>query len=146
VRGSNAVVSWEMMLMLDRHDPVWSEACPDLLESERPRFLAALLGRFAINLMHGFGAWQGIMITGTRAGRMLEGGNRVYTWRGGYKTVTVAAKKGAKKGSKLYLSCKADIVTNQSYVIRSVHILGDQPGVNGSSYCAELLAPPEKAS
>ena len=78
VRGSNAVVSWEMMLMLDRHDPVWSEACPDLLESERPRFLAALLGRFAINLMHGFGAWQGIMITGTRAGRMLEGGNRVY--------------------------------------------------------------------
>jgi len=75
-----------------------------------------------------------------------DGGNRVYTWRGGYKTVTVAAKKGARKGSKLYLSCKADIVTNQSYVIRSVHILNDQPGVNGSSYCAELLAPPEKAS
>ncbi|MEF0939602.1 hypothetical protein [Rhizobium sp. BR 362] len=74
-----------------------------------------------------------------------EGGNRVYTWRGGYKTVAIGGKKGAKK-SKLYLSCKADIVTNQSYVIRSVHILGDQPGTNGSSYCAELLAPAEKAS
>jgi hypothetical protein len=76
-----------------------------------------------------------------------EGGSRVYTWRGGYKTVTIAAKNGAKKGGgKRYLSCKADIVTSQSYVIRSVHILSDQPGVNGSSYCAELLAPPEKAS
>ncbi|AVA20648.1 hypothetical protein ACXHXG_02560 [Rhizobium sp. LEGMi198b] len=75
-----------------------------------------------------------------------EGGNRVYTWRGGYKTVTVAGKKGEKKGGKRFYSCKADIVTNQSYVIRSVHILGDQPGTNGSSYCAELLAPPEKAS
>ncbi|AYG58404.1 hypothetical protein QD460_07010 [Rhizobium jaguaris] len=74
-----------------------------------------------------------------------EGGNRVYTWRGGYKTVTIAGKKGEKKG-KLYLSCKADIVTNQSYVIRAVHILSDQPGTSGSSYCAELLAPPEKAS
>ncbi|MGV1758376.1 hypothetical protein [Rhizobium sp. P44RR-XXIV] len=73
-----------------------------------------------------------------------ESGNRVYTWRGGYKTITIATKDG-KKGGKRYLSCKADIVTNQSYVIRSVRILGDQPGVSGSSYCAELLAPPEKA-
>ncbi|MBB3608615.1 hypothetical protein [Rhizobium sp. BK602] len=74
-----------------------------------------------------------------------EGGNRIYTWRGGYKTITVTTKDG-KKGGKRYLSCKADIVANQSYVIRSVRILGDQPGLTGSSYCAELLAPPEKAS
>lgn len=74
-----------------------------------------------------------------------EGGNRIYTWRGGYKTITVTAKDG-KKGGKRYLSCKADIVANQSYVIRSVRILGDQPGLSGPSYCAELLAPPEKAS
>lgn len=80
-----------------------------------------------------------------------EGGNRVYTWRGGYKTVTVGAKDadGAKKGKaggrKRFLSCKADIVTSDSYVIRSIHILADQPGVNGSSYCAELLAPAEKS-
>jgi glucokinase len=77
-RGTRAAVSWEMMLMLDRHDAVWNEACPDLLEAERPRLLAGLLGRFSINLMHGFGAWQGMMITGSRAGRMLESGNRVY--------------------------------------------------------------------
>jgi glucokinase len=78
VRGTAAAVSWEMMLMLDRHDPIWSKACPDMLEGERPRLQAALLGRFAINLMHTFGAWQGIMLTGSRAGRMLESGNRVY--------------------------------------------------------------------
>ena len=71
-------VSWEMILMLDRHDPIWGQACPELLEAERPRLLATLLGRFAVNLMHSFGAWQGMMITGTRAGRMLETGNRVY--------------------------------------------------------------------
>ena len=80
-----------------------------------------------------------------------EGDGRVYNWRGGYKNVKVTARPAAdgKKATgarTLYLSCKADIVTNQSYVIRSVHILGDQPGVSGSSYCAELLAPPEKAS
>ena len=78
VRGTAATVSWEMILMLDRHDPVWNQACPDLLESERPRLQAALLGRFAINLMHAFGAWQGVMLTGSRAGRMLETANRVY--------------------------------------------------------------------
>jgi glucokinase len=78
VRGAGAVVSWEMMLMLDRHDPVWSSACPDLLESERPRLLATLIGRFAVNLMHSFGAWQGMMLTGARAGRMVESANRVY--------------------------------------------------------------------
>jgi glucokinase len=78
VCGTAPVVSWEKMLMIDRHDPVWSTACPDLLEPERLRMLAALLGRFTINLMHSFGAWQGIMLTGSRAARMLEPGNRVY--------------------------------------------------------------------
>jgi len=78
VRGSAPVVSWEMMLMLDRLDPVWSVACPEMLETERPRLLASLLGRFAVNLMHGFGAWQGIMITGSRAGRMLQADNRTH--------------------------------------------------------------------
>ncbi len=78
VRGNAPVVSWEMILMLDRHDPVWTSACPDLLDAERPRLQATLLGRFAISLMHCFGAWQGVMITGSRAGRMLETGNRVY--------------------------------------------------------------------
>jgi glucokinase len=78
VRGNAAVVSWEMMLMLDRHSPLWGQACPELLEPERPKMLATLLGRFAVNLMHSFGAWQGMMLTGARAGRILEAGNRVY--------------------------------------------------------------------
>jgi glucokinase len=78
VRGTAATVTWEMVLMLDRFDPLWGKALPDLLEPERPRLQATLLGRFAINLMHTFGAWHGMMITGSRAGRMLEAGNRVY--------------------------------------------------------------------
>lgn len=78
VRGANPVVSWEKMLMLDWRDPIWGEACPDLLEAERPRILGAMLGRFAVNLMHNFGAWQGLMLTGSRAGRMLESGSRPY--------------------------------------------------------------------
>jgi glucokinase len=78
VRGTAPTVSWEKVLMLDRHDAVWNTGCPDMLEAERPRLQAALLARFGINLMHAFGAWQGVMLTGTRAGRMLETGNRVY--------------------------------------------------------------------
>ena len=76
------------------------------------------------------------------------GGGRVYNWRGGYKTVKISgedAKKGRTAGGKLHLSCKADITTSSDYVIRSIEILGDMPGTTGSSYCAELLAPPEQA-
>jgi glucokinase len=78
IQRTSPIVTWEMMLMLDRHDPAWGQACPDLLEAERPRLQAALLGRFAIIQMHNFGAWHGIMITGSRAGRILEPRNRVY--------------------------------------------------------------------
>jgi glucokinase len=78
VRGNAQTLSWERMLMLDRQDPAWGQACPDVLEAERPRILAALLGRFAVNLMHSYGAWQGVMLTGSRAGRMLETGCRPY--------------------------------------------------------------------
>lgn len=74
-KGTGAV-SWEMVLMLDRSDPLWAGL--NMSDSERPRLQATLLGRFAINLMHSFGAWQGIMLTGSRAARMLESGNRIY--------------------------------------------------------------------
>lgn len=74
----SGAVSWEMILMLDRNDSAWSEAFPDIPERERPHLQAALLGRFAINLMHAFGAWQGIMLTGSRAGRVLEAGLRAH--------------------------------------------------------------------
>ena len=78
VRGTAPFVSWEKMLLIDRQDPIWGQACPEMLESERPRLLTGMLGRFAITLMHNFGAWQGVMLTGGRAGRMLDTGNRPY--------------------------------------------------------------------
>ena len=78
LRGASTVVSWERLLMLDRLDPVWSAACADMLEAERPRMLAAMLGRFTVNLMHSFGAWQGMMLTGARTGRLLQSDNRMH--------------------------------------------------------------------
>jgi glucokinase len=77
LRTPGGAISWERLLMLDRLDPTWSSACPEMLEAERPRFLAALLGRFTINLMHAFGAWQGVMLTGSRAARMVQSDSRV---------------------------------------------------------------------
>ena len=77
LRVGGAAVSWERLLMLDRLDPLWSSACPDAVEAERPRMLAAMLGRFTVNLMHSFGAWQGIMLTGSRAARMVQSDTRL---------------------------------------------------------------------
>jgi hypothetical protein len=84
-----------------------------------------------------------------------NGSGNVYTWKGGYKTVAVPAKysEGAdgKRGKqtsparKLYLRCQAEITTNSDYTIRTIRISGDVPGVNGPSYCAEFLAPANKA-
>lgn len=76
IRGTAPFVSWEQMLVLDRADPLWSSACPEMIETERPRLLAGLLGRLSVNLMHGFGAWQGVLLSGSRAGRILEAGGR----------------------------------------------------------------------
>lgn len=76
LRGVWPFVSWERMLMLDRQDGLWSEACPGLPEIERARLSAGLLGRFMVNLMHASGAWQGVMLTGSRANRLLEANYR----------------------------------------------------------------------
>lgn len=78
LRGAAPFVSWERLLMLDRHDVAWRDACPEMLESERPRSQAAILGRFCVNLMHAFGAWQGMMLTGSRVGRILDGNSRTH--------------------------------------------------------------------
>jgi glucokinase len=75
-KGIAPHVSWEKMLMTDRQSAVWSQACPEVLDSERPRILANILGRLAVNLMHAYGAWQGVMITGGRGTRLLEGNSR----------------------------------------------------------------------
>lgn len=74
--GAGARATWERLLMLDRSDPVWGEACPNLLEVERSGLQAAVLGRFCIQLMHAFGAWQGIMLTGSRVTRILTATSR----------------------------------------------------------------------
>jgi glucokinase len=78
LRGAAPVVSWEKLLMLDQHDPVWAQACPELLEPERARVLAAIFGRFSVNLMHAAGAWQGIILTGAKVARMIDAENRAY--------------------------------------------------------------------
>lgn len=77
LRGAAPFVSWERLLMLDRQDAVWPTALPQLPEIERMRMLSAILGRFSVNLMNGYGAWNGVMITGSRAGRLLEATNRI---------------------------------------------------------------------
>lgn len=82
------------------------------------------------------------------------GSGRIYNWRGGYKTVHLTAakaaastgKKGAAGARTVHLSCRANVITSSEYVIRSVEIIGDMPGVSSSSYCAELLIPPAPAS
>ena len=76
LKGSAPFISWEKMFQLDRKDPVWSVACPELLDVERPRLLAGLLGRYVVNLMHAYGAWQGVMLTGSRVGQILDSGGR----------------------------------------------------------------------
>ncbi|MBZ5761122.1 MULTISPECIES: hypothetical protein [Rhizobium] len=79
-----------------------------------------------------------------------DGGGRVYNWRGGYKKVRVETKTAdgapGKPARTVNLSCKADITTSSDYVIRSIRIVGDMPGVNGPSYCAELLIPTPPAA
>jgi hypothetical protein len=76
-----------------------------------------------------------------------EGGERIYTWRGGYAVIHIPVSyAGAAEGQKVAtrqarVSCKADIVTSPDYRIRAIHILADAPGATGPSYCAELLAP-----
>jgi glucokinase len=75
VKGVSSNVSWEMMLMLERTAPAWAN-CPEIADNERPRILANLLGRFAVNLMHAYGAWQGVLVTGSRAARLLDAGSR----------------------------------------------------------------------
>ena len=70
-----------------------------------------------------------------------EGGSRIYTWRGGYNKIRIPVAGQAGATRQIHASCKADIVTSPDYTIRAIRILGDVPGSNGGSYCAELLAP-----
>lgn len=76
LKGANPFVSWERMLTLDPDDPAWRDACPELVTHERLRLQSAMLGRFVVNMIHAYGAWQGVMVTGSRAGRLLSNEHR----------------------------------------------------------------------
>ncbi|TCL75989.1 hypothetical protein [Rhizobium sp. BK251] len=80
-----------------------------------------------------------------------EGSNTTYTWRGGYKNMRIPAKyaqnadgtrgKQISPARTAYLRCQAEVTTSEDYKIRAIRTVADVPGVNGPSYCAELLAP-----
>ncbi len=93
--------------------------------------------------------------TARRSPTREDGSATVYTWKGGYKTVRVPAKyaegEDGKRGKQisaartLYLRCQAEVTTNSDYTIRSIRTVGDIPGENSASYCAEFLAPAQPA-
>lgn len=76
VRGTKTFATWEKILLIEKQDALWARACPEVTDAQRSRIVANALGRFAVNLMHAFGAWQGVLITGGRGGRLLEASNR----------------------------------------------------------------------
>ncbi|SMD20287.1 hypothetical protein SAMN05880593_1529 [Rhizobium sp. RU36D] len=79
-----------------------------------------------------------------------DGNDTLYSWRGGYKTRTIPAvyetlsdgKRGKLKtpARREYASCSVQLRVSQDYVIRSVRIVSDRPGINGGkTYCEEFL-------
>ncbi|MBB4227961.1 hypothetical protein [Rhizobium mongolense] len=80
-----------------------------------------------------------------------NGSATLYTWKGGYKRIRVPAKyaegENGKRGKQiaaartLYLRCQVEVTADSSYTIRSIRTVGDIPGENSKSYCAEFLAP-----
>lgn len=108
LKGINPHVSWEKMLMLERQAPVWAQTCPEMADAERPRIVANILGRFAVNLMHAYGAWQGVMMTGSRAGRILDAGSR---------SAFEAAFNERRNFSRLVIGCPAWRVEQREAVL-----------------------------
>lgn len=72
IKGLRTNASWEQMLKVERQSPEFEQACPGLNEVDRSRILATILGRFCVNLMHVYGAWQGVIITGGRSAKILQ--------------------------------------------------------------------------
>lgn len=77
-RGLSAAASYERLLMLDPRDPAWSGAMPTVSELERSRLQAEWLGRFAVNVMHAHGAWQGVILTGRKIAALTGGEQRTF--------------------------------------------------------------------
>ena len=75
VKGSARAATWEKMLVIDRHSSAWSAGSPTAMIGQRHRFLASILGRFAVSLVNVYGAWQGVLVTGHTA-NLLKGVGR----------------------------------------------------------------------
>ena len=76
-----------------------------------------------------------------------SGSTSTYVWKGGYKTVRVAAQgKAKKKTTTRYLSCTVRLTVNDSYKIKSITAISDRAGLDGQpSWCAQFLdAGPKK--
>ena len=69
VRGTSAVASWEQMLLLDRTHP----AAQGIGQIDWSRRMGAMLGRFTGNAILANAAWDGAMLTGQGAARLLMG-------------------------------------------------------------------------
>lgn len=71
LKGLNPRATWENLLMLEPQSLVWAQSCPEVAETERARIVANVLGRFAVNLLYAYGAWDGVLITGSRGAKIL---------------------------------------------------------------------------
>ena len=76
VKGTRRCASWEQMLKAERGVPEFDQACAGLSERERASIPAMILGRFCVNLMHLYGAWEGVILTGGRSGKIIQGEGR----------------------------------------------------------------------
>lgn len=77
LKGNEPTVSWERVLTVSKDDPVWQQALPELVGTEREKLQAGILGRMVVNLMHAHGAWQGVMLAGTPAKTLSSCSNRL---------------------------------------------------------------------
>jgi glucokinase len=76
VKSTRRCATWEQMLKAERGGPEFDQACAGLSDRERARIPATILGRFCVNLMHVYGAWQGVILTGARSGKIIQGDGR----------------------------------------------------------------------
>ncbi|OHZ35498.1 hypothetical protein [Agrobacterium vitis] len=77
------------------------------------------------------------------------GGATVYSWRGGFRTRTVAptyaqtpdGKRGkvTKAGRTEYLRCEVRVTVSPDYVIRAIKPVIDRPVESGKTWCEEFL-------
>lgn len=75
-RENESYVSWEQMLVTTESDAAW-QTLPDVRVEERQRLLGDLFGRYLANLIHAYGAWNGVMLAGPRIAQLSSGNARI---------------------------------------------------------------------